>query len=338
MRKTTLFCAALCLLLLAFAPARAKAVERYEVLMQGDKDQYVFRLQEELHARGYLTVEPTGYFGTETRRALIRYQSRHGLEADGKAGPKTLQKIYGKNYRPMPSTREVSDSKAPESDNPDALRLGDEGSVVKKAQTRLKELGYYKYSKLTTYYGPITESAVISFQKRNGLKADGVIGEKTSALLYSSKAKKASSSSSSNTSAGLDKEANADKSKSKVTRAIETAKSLMGKRYRWGATGPNSFDCSGFIKYVLNAVGVSTPRTSSEMSKNTAWKKIEGTKNLKKGDLLFFSTGSKKVGHVGMYLGGGKFIHCSSGKAMSVTISELSGSYSRRYQWARRCF
>lgn len=33
----------------------------------------------------------------------------------------------------------------------------------------------------------------------------------------------------------------------------------MGKRYRWGATGPNSFDCSGFIKYVLNAVGVSTP-------------------------------------------------------------------------------
>ena len=56
MRKTTLFCAALCLLLLAFAPARAKAVERYEVLMQGDKDQYVFRLQEELHARGYLKM------------------------------------------------------------------------------------------------------------------------------------------------------------------------------------------------------------------------------------------------------------------------------------------
>lgn len=332
------------LVLWFFLPTTAKAVERYEVIQYGDKDDYVLKLQKELYARGYMETEPTGYFGVETQKAVSRYQERHGLESDGKAGPVTQQKIYGKWYEPIPSSREVketkSDQKASASKNSaDSIRLGDEGSTVTQIQKRLKELGYYTYRKTTSYYGEITEAAVLDFQAQNGLTADGVYGKRTKKLLFSDKAKKADASKSkSNKSAGALKQST--KGQSKATSAIELGQSLIGKKYRTGGTGPNTFDCSGFVYYVLKAVGVSTPRTSSEMSKYSSWQKIESKSDLQKGDLVFFSSPGKTtgVGHVGIYLGNNKFIHSTSGSAYGVTISSLSGGYSTRYQWGRRCF
>ncbi len=63
------------------------------------------------------------------------------------------------------------------------LKKGSRGSEVVTAQTTLKELGYYTYSKATGYYGDITRASVKKFQKANGLAADGIIGDKTWALL-----------------------------------------------------------------------------------------------------------------------------------------------------------
>jgi peptidoglycan hydrolase-like protein with peptidoglycan-binding domain len=63
------------------------------------------------------------------------------------------------------------------------LKQGSKGSEVTAVQTNLKELGYYTYSKTTGYYGKITVSAVKSFQKDNGLYADGIVGKRTRALL-----------------------------------------------------------------------------------------------------------------------------------------------------------
>lgn len=353
--STFSFVVGIAILFLLLLSRKAFAVERYEVMQYGDKDEYVLRLQEELHARGYLEAKPTGYFGVETQAAVSRYQERHDLTSDGKAGPQTQKKIFGKYYEAIPSSREInnnkegkessSSKKKSSSDSKDAssIRLGDEGKTVKEIQVRLKELGYYTYRKTTSYYGEITESAVISFQQQNGLTADGVAGKRTMKALFSSKAKKYDKSkakkSSSKKSAGSVKQSK--QGGTQAENALELAKSLKGKKYRSGGDGPNTFDCSGFVSYVLKASGVRTPRSSSEMSKYTAWPLIESKDDLKKGDLVFFSSPGKTtgIGHVGIYVGSGKFIHSTSGKAYGVTTSSLSsGGYKERYQFARRCF
>ena len=326
----------------------ALAVKRYEILQLGDKDEYVLKLQKELHARGYLSAAPTGYFGTETQKAVIRWQERHDLTPDGKAGPKTQQSIMGKYYVPIPSTRVVEDTAPAESPGGgdsdfSSLRVGDEGPTVKKVQERLKELGYYSYKKITAYYGDITAQAVVDFQKNNGLKDDGVVGKKTYNALFAKNARKkaaGSSSEPSTSSDGVKQVKQSSEGKTKAEQAIDKAKSLIGSRYRTGGTGPTTFDCSGFVYYILKGMGVKTPRSSSEMGAKESWPKV-AKKDLKPGDLVFFTSPRSKggIGHVGMYIGDGKFIHSSSGSAKGVIISSLSSTeYTNRYKWARRVF
>lgn len=107
---------------------------------------------------------------------------------------------------------------------------------------------------------------------------------------------------------------------------------FLGKPYVWGASGPSSFDCSGFTAYVYNAFGVSLAHyTGSQFQVGQAVSK----ENLLPGDLVFFNTYGD-ISHVGIYIGGGQFIHASSGSG-KVTISQLSGSYyTSRYAGARR--
>ena len=125
-------------------------------------------------------------------------------------------------------------------------------------------------------------------------------------------------------------------SASKADKIIATAKKYLGIRYRYGGASPSGFDCSGFTSYVFKQHGISLNRTSSDQSKNgTAVDK----KNLKPGDLVLFSAPSSKsrIGHVGIYIGNGNFIHSSSGKKYAVCISNLSDAYYvKAYKTARR--
>lgn len=97
--------------------------------------------------------------------------------------------------------------------------------------------------------------------------------------------------------------------------------------------GPNAFDCSGFTSYVYRHFGVSLPRTaSSQFSVGSAVSR----NNLAPGDLVFFNTVGY-LGHVGLYIGGGDFIHAaSSGRVKISSLSE--GYYRTRYAGARRVF
>ncbi len=117
---------------------------------------------------------------------------------------------------------------------------------------------------------------------------------------------------------------------------LQEAKHHLGKAYTWGAVGPATFDCSGFVCYVCKKKGIELPRTSTMQAQ--VGKKVDRSK-LKAGDLLFFDTSKKKTGeitHVGIYLGNGKFIHASSAKK-KVMISSLSKRfYSKRFRVARR--
>lgn len=110
------------------------------------------------------------------------------------------------------------------------------------------------------------------------------------------------------------------------------AAKFMGRPYVWGASGPSSFDCSGFTAYVYQAFGVYLDHyTGSQYGSGEAVSKG----NLAPGDLVFFNTYAS-VSHVGIYIGGGQFIHASSG-SNKVTVSNLGDSYyQQRYAGARR--
>jgi cell wall-associated NlpC family hydrolase len=115
---------------------------------------------------------------------------------------------------------------------------------------------------------------------------------------------------------------------------ISYAYNFIGIPYVWGAKGPRSFDCSGFTTYVYKEFGVDLPHyTGSQIGVGISVSR----KNLKQGDLIFFNT-TGKASHVGIYVGGGDFIHASSG-SNKVTVSNLSQNYyNTRFAGARRIF
>lgn len=114
---------------------------------------------------------------------------------------------------------------------------------------------------------------------------------------------------------------------------LEKASSYLGVRYRYGAASRSATDCSGFTTQVFRAQGVKLPRTAREQS-GRGQKVSKG--ELKAGDLVFFNTRGSRVSHVGIYQGGGKFIHASSGKGKVMVSSLNEGYYQRRFAGARR--
>jgi len=121
----------------------------------------------------------------------------------------------------------------------------------------------------------------------------------------------------------------------RTEKLISLAKSKLGASYEPAKSGPDHFDCSGFVYYLFKENGMKIPRTSLSQSKSGDKLKRE---ELKRGDMVFFDTYDRKhVNHSGVYLGDGKFIHSSSGKAYGVTISDLDkGFYKDKFRWGVR--
>lgn len=106
-----------------------------------------------------------------------------------------------------------------------------------------------------------------------------------------------------------------------ASKIVDYAKQFVGVPYVYGGTSPNGFDCSGFTYYVFKKFGITLPRTAQECAG-------VGTKvsreNIKPGDILLFDRDNDyRIGHVGIYIGNGKFIHASSSKG-KVVIASLS--------------
>ena len=119
-----------------------------------------------------------------------------------------------------------------------------------------------------------------------------------------------------------------------VDTILQTASKMRGVRYKYAAMSRSATDCSGYTKQVFAKNGVSLPRTSGAQS--SVGSKVDRS-GLKPGDLVFFRTvRGKRVSHVGIYMGNGKFIHASSG-GRKVQVNSLSdGYYNRRFVTARR--
>lgn len=98
---------------------------------------------------------------------------------------------------------------------------------------------------------------------------------------------------------------------------LKTAVSLLGKPYQYGASGPDSFDCSGFVGYCYNAAGLSVPRSSSEIGNMANITKEQ----LKPGDILWHS------GHVAIYLGNDTIIHAENSGTGVIAEKLRDGVY-----------
>ena len=141
----------------------------------------------------------------------------------------------------------------------------------------------------------------------------------------SSKSSSSSSKSSSNTPTPT------DRGSKKGSDVVSYAKKFLGYPYKYGTQGPNSFDCSGFTSYVYKQFGVNI--SSGSVAQRSVGRHVDKS-DLRPGDIVCF----KNTNHVGIYIGGGQFIHASSSKTGVIISSLNTPSRNKRYVGARRIF
>ncbi len=278
----------------------------------GDENDEILKYQQRLNQLGYLTSKPDGKYGNDTVLAVKHFQDNNGLIADGYMGPATKELLLSGDAEEY------------------CLKTGDRGNDVENIQKYLKKLRYLK--NVTGYFGSDTHDAVVNFQKRNGLSADGKVGSQTINKLLSDSARGwsgspiggGSGSGSGGSNSGGSSSGDNDSgysSGSMVNRIVSIAKSKLGSRYVYGAKGPNSFDCSGFVYWVLNKAGIrQSYMTSFSWQGTSRYQRISSMKNIKRGDIISYR------GHVGIALGNGQMIDASSSQGR-VRITSINQSY-----------
>lgn len=156
-------------------------------LREGMGGQDVLYTQDRLAALGYLTGISDGQYGAATKAAVLAFQKKNGLSADGVLGTNTRKRLFSEGAIGAKETSQ------PDGVGERKLTLGMKGDDVKSVQKKLIALGYLT-GKADGVYGTATESAIRRFQTRNGLTSDGICGEDTVKALYSSAAIDAGSS------------------------------------------------------------------------------------------------------------------------------------------------
>lgn len=269
------------------------------MLAYGEKSEVVLAAQKRLKDLGYLTTDPDGNYGLDTTAAVKQFQSRNDQVVDGYLGP---------------STRAVLNSSGAV---PNGLSLGDSGDTVQSVQQLLSKYGYLSSANVTGYYGELTEGAVKNFQSTNGLSSDGSVGRLTMAKLTGDSVKKAVTKSKPPSSGGKKSPSggggSSQGSKTGVEALLSVASSKLGCPYVYGAKGPNSFDCSGFVYWCLNQVGVKQSYLTSAGWRSVGkYTKISNFGDLRPGDIVVVS------GHVGIVANGGTVIDASSSNGKVV--------------------
>ncbi|MDG0807967.1 C40 family peptidase [Cohnella rhizosphaerae] len=115
---------------------------------------------------------------------------------------------------------------------------------------------------------------------------------------------------------------------------LSFGKQYIGTPYLYGAASglTSAFDCSSFVQYIFGKEGTTLPRTAAAMAgKGTKVAKA----SLSVGDLVFFSSSNKMIGHVAIYAGSGNILHAST--SQGVTVSSMNSAYWKaRYVTAKR--
>ena len=181
------------------------------------------------------------------------------------------------------------------------LSLGSTGDKVKQLQGNLIMLGYLN-DRADGIFGKNTEAAVRRYQSKNGLSADGVAGSATTSRV--------------------------GKEVLRILAVVDAAKQHLGLPYAYDGTSPaTGFDCSGLTQYAFAKAGITIPRVSYEQA--TSGVSVPRAE-LRIGDLVAFNS---PVSHVGIYVGGGRFIHSpKSGDVVKYTnLSAMRLTAIRRF-------
>lgn len=276
-------------------------------------------IQTRLNDLGFYNYDyVTGYFGSITQNAVMSFQKSCSLQSNGIVDKTTWDMLFS-DYTPI------------------SLQPGSANDAVIPLQSRLAELGYYSFS-IDGHYGPKTQEAVIYFQKASGITANGVADALTQEMLFSSNAiseQQARRKITSQTTSG----ANVSAATPRTEDIVEIAKQYLGYPYVYGASGPDAFDCDGYIAYIYDLAGITLPDNSYD----NYGTRINDRLDLRVGDLVFFDTlfvDGNLADHVGIYIGDGKFIHVDtrlSKREVSIDSMTLdNGWYTARFVWGIR--
>jgi peptidoglycan DL-endopeptidase CwlO len=187
--------------------------------------------------------------------------------------------------------------------------------VALRDQARRKQSEYEAaYAEQKRYF------ATVNSQLRTLIKDERIRLEKLEAARLKAAAEKARAQASSSGAKSLP----FDQSKLGASHpeALVVARKYLGVPYLWGGTTPSGFDCSGLMQYSFRKVGISIPRTSREQFRAGAYIPPDRLDLLEPGDMVFFGYHGdpSQIHHVGMYTGGGDFLHApQTGDVVRIT-------------------
>ncbi len=153
----------------------------YVILKRGSSGSEVRALQEALIELGFLKGKADGDFGGATENAVIAFQRKNSYPDTGLMDANIQAYLY--SGKPLNASGVATKINTLSPAKGTAIRLNNTGEAVGKLQVRLKELDYYT-GLVTNKYDDLTRKAVIAFQKKNGLKADGVAGAETQSAIF----------------------------------------------------------------------------------------------------------------------------------------------------------
>lgn len=286
-----------------------------------DAEPYVIRkYQLRLNELGYYNDEINGVFNENFRQAIREYQYNNSQIVDGLINPSTKFSMDSKFARAF------------------GIYYGQRNATVKKIQNQLVKLDYMKQTLVTSTFGEYTAQAVALFQKVNSLPITGYVDGITLGLLFSEDALKSEKGPVVQPSmfvmktSDIKKLAKVEETMGTAEDLIKVAKLKLGSKYVWAAKGPTTFDCSGFVFWCLNQVGVNTPyMTTYNWRYSTRFEKVESFDDLTAGDLIIIS------GHMGIVADDDTVIDASSSNG-KVVHRDLDDWWRKRFLVGYRIF
>jgi peptidoglycan hydrolase-like protein with peptidoglycan-binding domain len=290
----------------------------------GDRGTQIAAIQQALVNNGS-SIMADGDYGPGTQAAVRQFQSAHGLEADGIVGAQTYEALMGTVMPENISSQYGQGNGAPLQNAPKVMSfpIVTADNEIRVIQQSLANAGYAVDT--DGVFGVGTEQAVRRFQASRGLDADGVVGPATFYALTGQVLPTGPVRRFGNGGYG------SGISSSVAQRLLGVANQYLGVPYVFGGTTPSGFDCSGFTRYVYSAVGISLPRAADEQY-NVGYDVAQSS--LQPGDLVFFTTYTPGVSHVGIYIGNSQYIDAANA---GVSVDSLNNGYwASRYVGAKR--
>lgn len=276
----------------AAAAGCTTSYDTYSTVQVGKKGSKAGAVECLLRRAGYPASLDRSFSAADAKK-LGAFQGEHGLKATGRTNGATWSTLIAQGSTP-------------------ALQHGDRGSDVRRLQLALRALGHDELPG-TTLYGDLTTAAVKTFQAGAKLAVTGrVAGPEWAALQGLGQTATSPSTPPTTSTAGQV--------------AMAFAKEQLGEKYKFGAAGPDTWDCSGLTMRAWAEAGVKLPHSAAQQYK--IGKKVKKA-DLQPGDLVFFYSGPS---HVGLYVGDGTIVHAPRpGKKVSyIAVSSMPWKGARR--------